>query len=413
MSDDVVDFEKLKKEYTAKIQEADVLVKELEERKKQLTEALDWNHTYSENAKTVQTGFDGFKKTLQEANIKGLLETATGFKEEIERMKNSLAETVNIAAAAKVSAESSSTESTKTLENLKILFQSAEQIKKQIEGQNETVGKLTALVTSASATLEQVKQEEVGWTKLSKENIDSFQKSTTEMLNKMAVEIKTNIEQANEMLGLTTSAALATSFKTKKDELGKLARNWNFIFIACLCGMAYFAFFYHDPHLDNAVEKYGFIVGILLRLPFMAPIFWLAYFAQGRSGLFSRLSDDYGFKESIAIAYQGFKKEVNDKNPVDIDKLSPLQVLMFNSLRTINRSPERIHKVYKGIKTPWQDFLDPKEGQNHPPPQIDLTNLGNLKRWVIAIGTSSALAIIALIWLIIEHLVKGSGPVGP
>ena len=68
------------------------------------------------------------------------------------------------------------------------------------------------------------------------------------------------------------------------------------------------------------------LAALLYRLPVVAPVVWLAWFAAKQYGYASRLSEDYAYKAASAMAFEGYKRESTD----DATKLKLLETAINN-----------------------------------------------------------------------------------
>ncbi len=53
---------------------------------------------------------------------------------------------------------------------------------------------------------------------------------------------------------------------------------------------------------------------LLRGLPFAAPAIWLGWFSARQIGILARIQQDYAYKASTAVAFEGYKKEVASAN---------------------------------------------------------------------------------------------------
>lgn len=415
MADSENNIDDLKIRLTASLADANSKIAELEEKKKQLIEALNWNQEYFEKSEAIKVKFSDFEKALSEANVKAILLQVNNDASDVATKKGNVLDISKQATDGKVEIEKIIGEISGLQKNGKDLLAAMDLIKKQVDSQSENVGKVSSLATDAAATLQSVKTDVADWKANSQVALSDFSTNTKAQLDQISKEIDVNTKKAEGLLGLTTSASLATAFRNKKKEMVNTAWFWNITFIASLVAMASLAIFYHDKQIDDAIIRYGYLISLLLKLPFLAPLFWLAYFAQGRSGLYSRLADDYGYKESISIAFEGYKKQIWEMVAADKTKNpDPKEVLVTHTLNAINNDPERIHGVYKPPKVPLQEIIENSFKSDSAKPEsfktVEIPELGSFKKWLYAIGGSSVLAIIAIIWLAVKFFNSIASP---
>ena len=83
---------------------------------------------------------------------------------------------------------------------------------------------------------------------------------------------------------------------------------------------------------------------LVMRLPIVIPLVWLAVYAGRNYMLSIRLEEDYAYKESLSKAFEGYKREMKDIPVEDITKNpTPLNTLCVNVLTAIAERPGRIY----------------------------------------------------------------------
>ena len=83
--------------------------------------------------------------------------------------------------------------------------------------------------------------------------------------------------------------------------------------------------------------------GLTIRLPIVIPLVWLAIYAGRNYMLSLRLEEDYAYKESISVAFEGYKREMTQIGTGDAANPSPLMTLCVNVLKAISERPGRIY----------------------------------------------------------------------
>lgn len=390
--------EALKARYEALIADVDAKIKALEQKKKQLTEALDWNQGYYEKSMAIQKEYDALVQLVKTSGINTVLEDAKSKASKIAE------ELVAVAANAKKALEGK-TEIEKMLASVQEyqktgnqLLASINQIKTQVDQNHANVGKVSSFADEASKILQSVKTSQEEWIAKSKKALEDFSGKEVAQWKKFEKEVTENTEKAKKLLGYATDASLAHAFHTKKSEMFKTSLAWNIIFVLAVIGMLILALTKSEEFKDI-----GYLYGLLLKLPYLAPLVWLAYFAQGRSGLYSRLADDYGHKEAVSIAFEGYKVKVSDIEVAKAETERPDEVLVRQTLKAIGNDPERIHAVYKAPPTPFETFAT--EGLKAVQmPNAQPNVIGRYQKWIIGLGITVGATIAVVIWIVVKLL---------
>lgn len=164
-------------------------------------------------------------------------------------------------------------------------------------------------------------------------------------------------EQIESLLPGATSAGLATAYKELKDSFNKPIKNANTLFFVSI-GLLVFASVVlaikniGGEHWIEFVEFYNWdtvLKGLVYKIPFYAPVLWLAFFATKRRSEYQRLQQEYAHKESLAKSYDNYKKQIELLD--DDDKSMQGQFIM---------------KAVDAIAYNASQTLDGKHGDNHP-----------------------------------------------
>ena len=160
--------------------------------------------------------------------------------------------------------------------------------------------------------------------------------------------------------GAATTQGLAKSFDEKAKELNHSMIVWTVVlFIALLIGV----FVGQDrfPQLikaldgktDLGVVAMHMLIGVLS----LAPGVWLAWLATKQIGQRFRLAEDYGYKASLAKAYEGYRKQAEGLDPMFSAQLFAIALGRLEELplRTIDRDISG---------SPLNDLLQSREFRN-------------------------------------------------
>lgn len=183
-----------------------------------------------------------------------------------------------------------------------------EKIKAMEDRSDEKLGELENLLEEASK---------------SKEKIDSIEKSSNLIGQKISdteLRIQRTLKDAEKALTSATAAGLAKEFETRRKDLFTTQKWWVFGLISSLVLALVIAFFrLHSMQelLIKPEKAAGSIIflNILISVLSIAAPVWFAWVSTKQIGYCFRLSEDYGFKASIAAAYEGFRKEIEQLPP--------------------------------------------------------------------------------------------------
>lgn len=184
-----------------------------------------------------------------------------------------------------------------------------------------------------------------------KEEVDELLRSITE--NKLAADqLVSNCEDAYR---ITTSKGLAGAFDQRATQLAKSMWVWVFGLLGAL-GAAWFVGAQRIETLTGTLSdpdpKWGMVLmHFMLAVVSLGAPLWFAWLSTKQIGQRFKLAEDYGFKASVAKAYEGYRKEA-----ARIDE--KLEARLFESALTrIEEAPLRfVDGVSHG--TPWHELAD-------------------------------------------------------
>lgn len=187
-------------------------------------------------------------------------------------------------------------------------------------------------------------------------------RTTLDELTTEAAKLKGKIE---DLLPGATSAGLASSFMQRKEQFKWPGRGWGLLALASIAGVGALGLFGPGGMLDLSTSEATLswetvLQAILWRIPVAAPIIWLAIYAGRHHYLTKRLEEEYGDKEVVSRAFEGFKREMR---AVGATEDSPLGTLCDNMLASLARSPGRLYDRKHQDFTPANallDAIDPK-----------------------------------------------------
>lgn len=182
--------------------------------------------------------------------------------------------------------------------------------------------------------------------KIEKQNIKSNEiisniMTSQESINKQKDHIQEIIDDAHR-------ASMAGSFKTRKEELDKPIKTSGIIMTCALVaiGIISFALLYASGLTKDIFNWSAF----LTKLPVIAPLIWIAWANNKKHDYLMRIREDYAFKYASAMAFEGYRKQVQDTDPAL--ELRLLQLAVEN----MGQNPIRLFDK-KIQTTPFNELL--------------------------------------------------------
>lgn len=229
--------------------------------------------------------------------------------------------------AAKVSAEAQQhleklTEQAKAAnEQAGKVNENAAQIQKALETSQATVSAMAGTEKKAATALAAVIQHEAD-------------------LARLKGEFQTLHDRIEAILPYATSASLASAFREQKGRFSLPQWMWLATFIITILGLLVTSI-YGLPKDDSWDSMARHLVN---RLPLIAPLVWLAIYAGRHYGLALRLQEEYAYKEAVAAAFEGFRREMSNISASGPSENNPLVTLCGNVLSTLGQRPGRIYE---------------------------------------------------------------------
>ena len=188
------------------------------------------------------------------------------------------------------------------------------------------IGSISKIVDGAKTTSEKVEQYEKDLSRL-----------TADFIN-----VHGRIE---ELLPGATSAALASAYGQQKERFKYPQRYWLGTFIAAIVLLLVSSLIGWPTETQQ--EHWDFIWRhLVVRLPLVAPLIWLAIYAGRNYMLSLRVQEEYAFKEAVSRTFEGYKREMA-AIPGNGNGVQPLITLCENVLLTISQRPGRIYEGHQ------------------------------------------------------------------
>jgi hypothetical protein len=173
-------------------------------------------------------------------------------------------------------------------------------------------------------------------------------------LVKLTEELGTLIKKADDLLPNFASAGLASAFCAQKKRFAWPQIWWLATFILCvvlliIVALPSFLAAVFPSYLATLTGKTvdptwnETLHGMVMRLPILIPLVWLAIYAGRNHMLSVRLEEDYAYKEAISIAFEGYKREMQGIAAGNSTDSAPINKLCVNILTAIAERPGRIY----------------------------------------------------------------------
>jgi len=241
------------------------------------------------------------------------------------------------------------------------------------EHEVESIGKKIAAIDNAHETAQalpqnmlMLQQAKDSLSKLAEESktFHAQMKSQSEAANSLIDSISTYqkeaaklVEQCGTSQRIATSIGLSQAFYERARDLNKSMMFWVFgLAIALICGaviggirIEILTHVLNSPNLDWGVIGLNLVLSVI---SVGAPL-WFAWLSTKQISQRFRLAEDYGYKASVAIAYEGYKREA-----VSLDH--DFEKRLFDiALTRLNDEPLR-HMETTTHGSPFHEFASSK-----------------------------------------------------
>ncbi len=181
---------------------------------------------------------------------------------------------------------------------------------------------LQTLIESSQAMLDEIKDQ--------KSDADKQIATGTELLTNANAQLTKALQDINRQ-------GLAGAFATQADKVAGERGKWVLAFCASIAWLIFVAYSIISGTPGNGAPVFD--PNSLLRgLPFAAPAIWLGWFSARQIGLLARIQQDYAYKASTAVAFEGYKKEVASANDQALSKQ-----LLETAVTNFGENPVRLY----------------------------------------------------------------------
>jgi hypothetical protein len=158
-------------------------------------------------------------------------------------------------------------------------------------------------------------------------------------------------EKIEKLLPGATSAGLAKAYEVQRRSFSIPIKNNTNLFYAAVGLMPVIAFLTSIQSASLMQLSISFVNhetlpaiahSMLLKLPFMAPLIWLAVFASIRRSQYERLQQEYAHKEALAKSYDSYKKQLEALLTTEKESLQKelinkaIEAIAYNASQTLD-----------------------------------------------------------------------------
>lgn len=168
--------------------------------------------------------------------------------------------------------------------------------------------------------------------------------------------------QIESLLPGATSAGLASAYKEMRDSFATPVRNANRMFYWSIVALVLVSFVLSIESISwthVAFVKLGDWESVLrsltYKLPFYAPVLWLAYYASKRRSEFQRLEQEYAHKEALAKSYDSYRQQILQLGGED---QSLMKELISKAVEAIAHNASSSLDGKHGDKSPYQEVIE-------------------------------------------------------
>ena len=318
------------------------------------------------------------------------LEKLNSMLQESESIKNRIEEEFNQAKAAKESLEQKNVESEelqkKINSNVELSLQSLNEINAYVPQAKTASDDIKGYAEKSQS--ESAKISEIARTADEKDGRVNEYEGQLKILKKSFEDFNAKLEK---LLPAATGIGLAKSFNDRKSDLQNTIKIYFRIFLAVSVGFMALGIW---ALLSNIESFSAFAMFVLERTPIIVGLVLLEEFARRQFTASVKLEEDYAYKESISIAFYGFKKALAEIDILEKETLA--NTFSKTVIGTLGERPGRLVEMPDTASKNTADML--KALVESPKAAVPLPNLvasvrDNLKKSALTISVVIALSI--------------------
>lgn len=183
--------------------------------------------------------------------------------------------------------------------------------------------------------------------------------------NDQKVQYKALNTEIESLLPGATSAGLATAYKDMKDSFKEPIKQYSYLFYGSIVLLVFISFILTvksivgGQHWTISFVELGswdeVLRGLVNKLPFYAPILWLAFYASRRRSEAQRLQQEYAHKEALAKSYHSYKKQLEE---LKVDSEDLQKELIKKAIEAIAHNASQTLDGKHGDKMPFMEMLE-------------------------------------------------------
>lgn len=174
--------------------------------------------------------------------------------------------------------------------------------------QKDIINTKSKILRNKAAYSKQVERSERLFESVEKqEAIVQVQSEAVDAISSKLIEQQESIQR---VIDDANRASMAGSFLKRKNELDEPVRRSGNIMNGALIVAAFISFllFYFSGLFEGKFDYVAF----LTKVPIIAPFIWIAWSNGQRNSYLVRIREDYAFKYASAMAFEGYKKQVQE-----------------------------------------------------------------------------------------------------
>lgn len=192
--------------------------------------------------------------------------------------------------------------------------------------------------------------------------LDNGLKRLVEFEAQQALRYKALNEQIESLLPGATSAGLASAYRNMKESFDRPIKSANKIFYGAIASLVFVAFlsavkeiYWFGVKFNDFSNWQALLGGLATKIPYYAPLVWLAFYASSRRSEYQRLMQEYAHKETLANSYESYKKQIESLGS-ERDVL--MRSLMEKAIDAIAYNASQTLDGKHGDKMPAIDLID-------------------------------------------------------
>lgn len=238
--------------------------------------------------------------------------------------------------------------------NLKTFLKNSQDASNTITAIEEAATKSQTTIINAKSTIDEKKEDVIAFT----DSIDNAKLElgthTKKLLNLIS-SFNAQSKQIQEIIDDANRASMAGSFKSRAEDLKwaiMRADIITYVTLLTIAGISYWLF-ETSTNAENIFDYQFFFI----RLPIILPLIWIAWLNSRKSAYLFRLREDYAYKYASAMAFEGYRKQVQERSEELETELLQTAVnnLGSNPIKVFDKEVK--HSLLSEIKEILKDFI--------------------------------------------------------